>query len=304
MDGFALRSADTDGGAGDAPGRRPDRRRRACRPAAGAGRGHGDRDRRRRARRRRRASSRSRSSRRRRRRHRARRPSLPARTFASAGATSRRARPCSSAGVLLGPGQVGALAAAGVAEVRCDEAPARRHPRHRARSSGSPARRSRPGPDLRVERPAARDRAPAGGRRARAARGRRRHRGRASPDDGAGAARVRHARDDRGRVGRATRSRAQGAGRASGRGDLLGRCDEAWEARRLRRAPRPSRLQPAREPSVGARHLRAARATRGQRAARSARAAAGVSARDARRGRPPQRRPGRVRPGDRGRERR
>ena len=38
-------------------------------------------------------------------------------------ATSRRARACSSPGVVLGPGQVGALAAAGVAEVRCAKRP-------------------------------------------------------------------------------------------------------------------------------------------------------------------------------------
>ena len=101
------------------------------------------------------------------------------------------------AGVLLGPGQVGALAAAGVAEVR-----ATKRPRVGILVTGSELRQ--PGEALEAGQIYESNglllatALQLAGAVPGAARGGRRHGGRASPDDGEGAARVRHARDDGG----------------------------------------------------------------------------------------------------------
>ena len=138
-----------------------------------------------------------------------------------------------AAGTRLGAAQIGALAAAGIAEVACST-----RPRVAVLATGSelraPGEPLAAGPDLRVESGDDRGRARARrrrGRRAARGRGRRRcapRRDRARPRGG----RARHVRR---RLDGPARSRARSRGRARGRGDLLGRCRQAGEAAVVRR---------------------------------------------------------------------
>ena len=179
--------------------------------------------------------------------------------FVSVAATSRGRERARARASILGPGQVGALAAAGVAEVQCDQAAAGGHPRHRL---GAAAAREELGPGQIYE---------SNGLLL------------ATALQLAGAVPAQlgivadteeeHRRtmerallgfDMLVTTGGASSGRTTWYGRcrrSSGRGGLLGRGREAGKARRLRRSPRPSRLQPSRQPRVGARDLRAARAT-------------------------------------------
>ena len=148
MDGFAVRAADLPG---PPAGRVQDRRRPAGRPAARARRGDGDLDRRRRAR----GSRRGRPDRaccRNRQRDRGRGAcSLSGAHVRPAGGDVRAGDVLLEAGTVLGAAQVGALAAAGVAEVAVRAAARRRRPQHghgAARAGG----RARARADLRVER--------------------------------------------------------------------------------------------------------------------------------------------------------
>ena len=80
-----------------------------------------------------------------------------------AAATSRAGDEVVAAGTRLGPAQLGALAAAGVAEVACGTAAARRRAGNGNRAS-PPGRAARAGPDLRGERAGSRRSARVGGR--------------------------------------------------------------------------------------------------------------------------------------------
>ena len=257
MDGFAVRAADT-------PGRLPVVARIAAgRPAPrplAAGRGDG---------RSRRAASfpraptpscRSSVCHGRRRHGRDRRAGrAPARTSVRAAATLLRATSSSRAGTRARPAELGALAAAGIAEVACARRPraavvttghassaVRARRSRRARSTSRTASCSPP----RSRRPARSSCRSAVGRgrrgraprraRARARRGRARHVGR--------------------RLRRAARPRAADRGGARRRGGLLARRREAGQADLVRRPRRDARVRPAREPGLVARRLRAVRA--------------------------------------------
>ena len=262
MDGFAVRAADTERRRGPRRGR-PRRRGKPCGCCALGRAGDGDLHGRRGAGGSRRGRA-ARARRRARRTDRAERSCLARRQRQRAVvATSSAGQEVLGPGAKLGAAQVGALAAAGIGEVRCTK-----RPRVGILVTGSELRS--PGEPLEPGQiyesnglMLAAQLSSAGAVPAQLG-SRGRQRGRASSGDGTSAARLRHARDERGRLGRAARSRSARAGGAAGRGGLLGRVDEAGPARRVRRAPRPPRLQPSGQPGVGARLLRAARAARGR----------------------------------------
>ena len=139
-----------------------------------------------------------------------------------------------AAGTRLGPAQLGALAAAGVAEVACGALP-----RAAVLATGTELRRpGEPlgaGRDLRGQRADPRRSAQVGGRSRRAPGGCRRRRGRA-PRGARARARARRARHLGRRLRRPARSRPRDRGRARRRRGLLARGREAGQAGLVRRA--------------------------------------------------------------------
>ena len=170
-----------------------------------------------------------------------------------------------SAGVRLGPQQIGALAAAGVGEVRCAS-----RPRVAVLTTGTElrraGRRARAGGDLRVERADAACPARLGRRRGRTSGVGRRRRG-CAPRSYRARSRARRPRHVRRRVRRPARPRAPHRGGARGRGGLLGRVREAGQAARFRRPRADARLRPAGQSRVVPGLQRALRAPRSARAA-------------------------------------
>ena len=252
MDGFAVRAADT-------PGRLPVVFRIAAgdrRSGRSGRRGDGDRDRRRRAR----GRGRGRADRDRCRIRQRRRDLGAVEPGAHVRPRGRRRRAGDvvlAAGTRLGPAQVGALAAAGVAELR-RRAPAARRRAHHRDGAARAGRAARPRGDLRVERRHARGCARSGRRRGRAPR---------PVADDADAHREALERGSRptcssapavSRSARTTSSArwwpSSGSRRSSG----------AWRSSRGSRSRSASAadagLRPAREPGVVARRRRAVRA--------------------------------------------
>ena len=264
----------------DAAGGGPDPGRRPCGAAAGAGRGDGHRHRRRGAGGRRRRRPASSSSRRRTATSRWARRSRPARTSAIAAATSGPARPCSSPASCWPPGRSARWRPP--ASPRCGARSAHASASSsRARSSVSPVRSWGP----------ARSTSPTACCSPRRSSWPERCR----PSSGSSLdIEEEHRRTiERALLGFDMLVTTGGA--SVGPHDLvrkvqagLGVEEVFWgvavkpgKPDRLRRQARPPRLQPPREPGVGARHLRAARPAGGQRAARAAPAAAGLPARGA-----------------------
>ena len=215
------------------------------------------------------------------------------------GGDARSGETIGSAGQLLGPTQVGALAAVGLASVVCA-----RRPQVAVLATGSelraPGETLGPGEIYESNTALIAAQVAVGRRRAGRARpGRRRRRRNAR-----GArprARVGRADHLGRRLGRPARPRPpRVAGARRGRG-VLARRRQARQADRVRDARNDARLRPAGEPRLVARRLRALRAPRAARAAGCGPAAAGVSA-GPRRGRPAaERRAGRAGAGARSR---